>query len=116
MIYAWQSLGAWRDQHVLSVRRFRVLVAMALPAVALAGYMAFLWRHTGDPLAFMTVQSAWKRELQNPIVTLIGPFLIGGHVQAEIVPSVFMSWASVWLTALCSCGATGRMRGSWPPS
>ncbi len=99
-VYAWQSLGAWRDPHVLSIRRFRIFLAMILPVAALAGGAAYLWRHTGDPFTLATVLGAWKQELQNPLDTLIGPFLNGQKMQSQVVPGVIMSWISVAATLL----------------
>jgi len=34
----------------------------ALPALALAGFMAFLWQRSADPLAFASVKATWKRK------------------------------------------------------
>jgi hypothetical protein len=48
-----------------------VIIAMALPVVALAGHCAYLWMHVGDPLAFMTVQDGWLRHLRSPLETLL---------------------------------------------
>jgi hypothetical protein len=49
------------------------------------------WRHTGDPLAFASVQGAWKRELQDPPVTLPGPIMLAGKIQAELAPGVMIA-------------------------
>lgn len=99
-VYAWQSLGAWRDPHVLSIRRFRIFVAMVLPATAFAGGTVYLWRHAGEPFTLATMLGAWKRELQNPLDTLIGPILNGGAIQTEIITGVIISGIGVAATLL----------------
>jgi Gpi18-like mannosyltransferase len=42
------------------------LVAVALPIASFAGWMAVLWRMTGDPLAFFTAQAAYRRQAALP--------------------------------------------------
>lgn len=108
LVHAWQAHGGWRDRDVVLARRVTLLIGIAIPAAALAGFMAYLNQLTGDPLAFASVQSAWKRELQNPVLTLIGPFLLGGKVQPEIVPSIVMAWVSVFSLGILI------MRRNWP--
>jgi hypothetical protein len=108
LMHALQAHGGWRDRNVVWRRRLEVLAAIALPLLALAGFMVFLRAHTGDALAFATVQDAWKRELQNPIVTLIGPLLPNVSVQTEIVPSIAMAWISVFALFLLLA------RRNWP--
>jgi hypothetical protein len=108
LVQAWQAHGGWRDRQILAQRRIAVVVAVLLPAIALAGFMAFLWRHTGDPLAFASVQAAWKRELQNPLTSLIGPFLVLDSVQPSLTPSIAMAWISVFATGVLIA------RRNWP--
>jgi hypothetical protein len=61
---AWQSLPAeiWRDPSIL-------LAALLAPAGTFA-YMAYLYHHMGDALAFSHVQRAWGRITGNPLVFL----------------------------------------------
>ena len=56
----------WRHQKGLTPRALLLLV---LP-VGLAVYMIYLWRLTGDPLAFVTVQQAWYHQFTWPWTTL----------------------------------------------
>ena len=43
---------------------------MVIP-VGILLFVAHLWQRTGDPLAFSSIQSAWGRELGNPISYMI---------------------------------------------
>ena len=53
---------------IQSVRRqqpnVKAVAAVTAPIAGLAVYSGFIWRMTGDPLAFLTGQLAWGREYQ----------------------------------------------------
>lgn len=71
----WGALASGRDRAVsgallVPLRDPRVL-SLALVPIGLFSYMAYLWIHVGDPLAFMTVQAAWGREFGNPVLTVL---------------------------------------------
>lgn len=53
----------------------RRVIAVALIPLGTLAYMTYLWWHIGRPLAFLTVQSAWGRSFQNPVVRLVGGLL-----------------------------------------
>ncbi|CAN7212418.1 mannosyltransferase family protein [Phenylobacterium sp. LjRoot219] len=76
----------------------RVGVGMALPVLALAGFCLFLYARTGDPLAFVTAQQAWGRDLRIPFVRPLTP-LIAGDLTASQVFSFAACWLSLSLVA-----------------
>src|SRR5215213_3231929 len=49
---------------------WRGLWQLALVPAGLLGYMILLWYKFGDPLIFVNAQTAWGRELTNPLATL----------------------------------------------
>lgn len=62
---------AWRRGELRGNDRWRALAGLALSPLGLLLFMAYLWRRTGDPLAFASVQeSEWGRQRQNPLRTL----------------------------------------------
>ncbi len=61
-------------------RRPRVLVALAVTPLGLAGFMVYLYLHIGDALAFQHVQVAWGREFGNPLRILWRGLQDPGHV------------------------------------
>ncbi len=72
---------------------FSTLGAIGLPLLAPLGFMLYLWRSFGDPLAFISASSAWGRVAQLPSVTianLLDPpaqgwsqALLAGHIHVN---------------------------------
>lgn len=57
----------------------RLIFAGLLIPLGLAGYMLFLYLHTGDALAFSHIQRAWDRSLTNPLVHLMQALSAPGY-------------------------------------
>lgn len=83
---AFNSDGGSLPHAFLATLRDRRVLSLAVVPIGLLSYMAYLWVHVGNPLAFVTVQSAWNRSFGNPAGRLIealqgntggpvGPFL-----------------------------------------
>lgn len=53
----------------------RRVLSLGLVPVGLVAFMSYLWWHTGDPLAFVTIQSAWGRSFGNPITRSVSNLL-----------------------------------------
>jgi hypothetical protein len=69
--HGWWSRPAWTGATLLA--RLREL-AVGIPVVGgvplgILTYMAYLWRHTGNPLQFVASQKAWSRVAQPPWTT-----------------------------------------------
>lgn len=65
---AWQALVAWRRDG-----DGRALLAPLLTAAGAAGYLAYLWGRTGQPLAWLTVQSqGWGERVDFGAETVAG--------------------------------------------
>ena len=60
------GLCQWRELRA-SNTLVRFLCALALAPLGLLAFMAYMYVLTGDPLAFIHIQSAWGRHLHNPI-------------------------------------------------
>lgn len=78
----------------------RVIVGLALPVLALAGFCLYLYLQTGDPLAFVTGQKGWGRSVGNPLPRLFTD---------RMAPSDVISFAAGWLS-LGMLVALGFMR------
>jgi len=87
---------------LLTVPRSRPFPAFAaavlLPCLALGGFMAFLHERTGDFLAFVTIQTAWGRTADWPIMALLRPVLELGRFPLALWPSAIAGWVA---TGLC---------------
>ncbi|WP_422373340.1 mannosyltransferase family protein [Hoeflea sp.] len=78
----------------------RFAVSLMLPCLALGGFMLFLHFRAGDFLAFATIQSAWGRSMNLPIVALftpLGPWLGFAGFSAYLWPSVIAGWVALGL-------------------
>ncbi len=84
-----------------------VALALVLPVAALAGFMAFLWVRTGDPLAFVSIQAAWGRQIDSPFATLLAPVVGPGGLTA--------TRTAAWVTAVLALGLAAVMAAwrSW---
>lgn len=58
------------------------LLMVAAPAIGLGIYSVYIWRLTGDPLAWLRVQAAWEREFQGLRALLPEPLLRMGLLRA----------------------------------
>ncbi|HEX3032358.1 MAG TPA: hypothetical protein VHS59_08980 [Bacillota bacterium] len=68
----------WRTREASSVLdklNFMPLLKVSVPLIAgLSGYMYFLWYKLGNPLAFMTAQSYWRRQPAFPWSSILRAF------------------------------------------
>jgi hypothetical protein len=69
--------GTWRDFVPAVFRRPDILLGFALAPLGLFAYMAFLYFHMGDALAFQHVQRAWGRPFGLPPVFVWNALLQG---------------------------------------
>jgi len=115
---AWSAGSAIRRE-----RRFRALVAPLLTPLGFLAYMVYLWRHTGELMAWrLTERGGWHsypsatyplrivgRFLANPLSpTMTGQILVAGTVAAVIGVVLMVKERQpppVLLYGLCSAGA-----------
>ncbi len=66
MAYRQRREGASDDARETSKTMWRALPPALLMPLAVAGHLAYLWRVTGSPTAFLRVQRAWHRQFSAP--------------------------------------------------
>ena len=55
------ALALFRSGNAGAIREWRRLLCLALIPCGLLAFILFLWRTTGDPLAFVHAQTTWRR-------------------------------------------------------
>lgn len=101
--------GRWRDLPV-RLRDTDLLLAIFLAPLGLFAYMAFLWLHMGDALAFSHIQRGWGREMEGPLSAIADVF-VGGWAM-DYYALLQWSWVLVALAGLVLCvalAARGRL-------
>lgn len=83
------------------------ILGAVLTAAGLVLFMLFLWTRTGDPLAFVHVQSAWEGSIGNPFVTIANGFASGKARQI-----FFAVCALAGLALCCFLVYKKKIRGS----
>jgi hypothetical protein len=83
----WRSVSAGRPE-------WRLLGAAVVAPFGLFVFMAILYRRTGDPLAFLHIQSGWLHSTSNPLTVLLD-----GASQLRPGPAYLAVWAILGLTA-----------------
>lgn len=100
--------GRWRDLPMRVLRDKDLLLAIFLAPVGLFAYMAFLWVHMGDALAFSHLQRSWERDLIGPLAAING--VISGGFRFEYQSLLEWSWLLAGLGGLVLCYVL-RLRG-----
>jgi hypothetical protein len=83
----WRSVSAGRPA-------WRFLGAAVVAPVGLLAFMALLYRRTGDPLAFLHIQSGWLHSTSNPLTVLVHAIF-----QLRPGPTYLAVWAILGLAA-----------------
>ena len=108
----WRARTARRPAEVL-----RILLPAAIAPVGLGLFMVYLWRHTGDPLAFAHIQSAWHRRKGNPLGVLEDGFASidvhhhhfglayeAGWGVLGLLVGLWLAWRGRWMEGLLCAG------------
>lgn len=67
LVLAVEAFQAWRARRLGPVPSlWRPMLGVALPGLALLGWMGYLGMRLGDPLAFLHAQDGWHRDLDVP--------------------------------------------------
>lgn len=100
-----KSGGRWRDLPMRVLRDSDLILAIFLAPLGLFAFMAFLWLHTGDALAFSHIQRAWGRELEGPFSAIAN--VVGDGLTMDYYSLLQWSWVLVALTGLALCVVLG---------
>lgn len=84
----------------------RMVLGGLAPLAALAGFMAHLHARTGDALAFLHIQTAWRRSLSAPFAGLLG----GLARPSSVHDADLLSFAFAWLAIGLLVGLAGMRR------
>ena len=103
--------GRWRDLPGRVLGDRNLLLAIFLAPVGLFAFMAFLWLHMGDALAFSHIQRSWERDLIGPLAAING--VISGGFRFEYQSLLEWSWLLAGLGGLALCYVL-RLRGRLP--
>lgn len=91
----------WRDLPMRVLRDRDLMLAIFLAPIGLFVYMAFLWVHMGDALAFSHIQRSWDREFRGPIAAISG--VVAGGFSFEYLRLLEWSWLLAGLGGLVLC-------------
>ena len=89
------------------------LAPAALAPLGILGFMAFLWRHVGDPVAFATIQGAWGHSLRNPVAVLLEALRAADPGNGHIGMFYLVGWALLGLGAAGLLAAKRRPAEAW---
>ena len=104
----------WRARLARSpMEAVRCLAPAALAPLGILGFMAFLWQHAGDPLAFATVQTAWGHALRNPFAVLLDAVRAADPRSGHIGSLYLVGWALLGLAAAGWLAAKRRPAEAW---
>ncbi|WP_266158349.1 hypothetical protein [Dyella silvatica] len=90
-------------------RDLRQLAALGLIPLGLAGFMAYLWVITGNPMAFKDIQIAWGRQLTVPWTPLMDAFNYLNRIAAPWNPRLL----NLVTTLLAIASAVACWRRRW---
>jgi len=102
--------GRWRDLPMRVLRDSNLVLAIFLAPLGLFAFMAFLWLHTGDALAFSHIQRAWGREFEGPFSAIAR--LVAAGFTTDYFSFLQWSWVLVALVGLalsCLLGLRRRL-------
>lgn len=104
----------WRARLARSpTEAVRLLAPAVLAPLGIIGFMAFLWRHVGDPFAFATIQSAWGHTLRNPFAVLLDALGAADPRNGHMGLIYLVGWALLGLGAAALLAAKPRPAEAW---
>lgn len=90
--------GSWRALPPRIITDPKVMLAFVVAPLGLFAYMAYLYMHVGDALAFSHIQSGWGRALDSPFTHLGDVF--DRELTVDYHTMVQYSWAWAAITGL----------------
>ena len=73
----------------------RIALGGLAPLAALGGFMAYLHARTGDALAFLHIQTAWRRSLSTPFAGLLQGLVKPSSVHDADLLSFAFAWLAI---------------------
>ncbi len=104
----WQALRAGTPSRIP-----RLLLPAAIAPLGLLAYMAFLYWRTGDPLAFLHIQTAWQRTARNPLSVLVDELRSFDPAHPRAGPFYLAGWAVLGLAAAACLLVRRRFAEAW---
>lgn len=100
--YAWIALerlraGARGKEPLGAPELARIGLGGLAPLAAVTGFMLYLQARTGDALAFLHIQTAWRRSLSAPFAALLDSLPHPSSVNDADLPSLATAWAALGL-------------------
>jgi Gpi18-like mannosyltransferase len=95
--YGIRCLRAVGIRRIMKERRSTLLFGLLLCPIGTSVYIIYLWRLTGDALAFAHVESAWGRSLMNPYKVVAYSFRQHGWESLFAGMAVAGLLVSLWL-------------------
>ena len=108
LLAAWIGFGGLRRGRTL-----HALLPAAIAPLGLLAYMAFLYVHVGDPLAFQHIQAGWQRAASNPLAVLADTLATFDPAQPRLGPFYLVGWAMLGLAAAVWLAVTRRFAEAW---
>lgn len=78
----------------------RMVLGGVAPLAALAGFMAYLHARTGDALAFLHIQTAWRRSLSAPFAGLLDGLARPSSLHDADLLSFAFAWLAIGLLVM----------------
>jgi hypothetical protein len=94
----WRQGGRWRDLPKRVLRDGNLVLAIFLAPLGLFAFMAYLWLHTGDALAFAHIQRAWGRGFEGPFSAIL--IVVTSGIRLDYYSLLQWSWVIVSLIGL----------------
>lgn len=96
--YAWLGLQRLRSAERPRMGELaRIGVGGLIPVATLLAFLAYMKARTGDALAFVHIQRAWKRTLGDPFSPLLNGLLHPSNVHDAHLPGLAAGWLAVGL-------------------
>jgi hypothetical protein len=115
LVAAW--LGMLQIRLAVGERSFAVVIRLLLPAavggLGLLGFMAYLGWQLGNPLAFATIQGAWRHHFSNPVGVLADGFADLDLARRHVGRAYESGWAVIGLVAALWLAWRRRLAEAW---
>lgn len=106
LIDGFRARQAQPEQRLSATELLRIVLGGLAPLAALAGFMGYLQSRTGDALAFVHIQTAWRRSLSTPFAAFLQGVLQPSTVHDADLLSLTIACLAVGL--LIALGFTRR--------
>jgi hypothetical protein len=91
----------------------RRLLPAAVGGLGLLAFMGYLWWRLGNPLAFATIQGAWRHHFGNPVAVLLSGFADLSVARRHVGRAYESAWAVIGLVAALWLAWRRRLAEAW---